>query len=192
MYAERFARLAAAGDDVHGEAAFAAALLTPGARVLDAGCGTGRIGARLADLGFDVVGADIDEAMVAVARELRPDLTWVLSDLGALDLGDMRFDAVVVAGNVVPFIEPPALPAVAQRLAQHLRPKGVLVSGFGLDRQHLPPGAPVVPLEAWDNALSGAGLVLRARHGGWDATPYAGGGYAVSVHETGAGRCAGV
>jgi SAM-dependent methyltransferase len=183
-FAERFAQLAEAGTDVHGEATFVAALLASGGRVLDAGCGTGRVAARLADLGFDVTGVDVDEAMVDVAREARPELCWVVSDLGALDLGE-RFDAVVLAGNVVPFIEPSALPGVAERLAEHLVPGGPLVSGFGLDRAHLPTGTPVVPLEAWDAALGDAGLALDARYGGWDREPYAGGGYAVSVHRDG-------
>ena len=187
-YAERFTQLAEAGDDVHGEAAFVAALLDPGARVLDAGCGTGRVASRLADLGFAVVGVDVDDAMVQVARDLRPDLCWLVADLAALDLAGERFDAAVLAGNVVPFVEPPDLPAVAERLGLHLVPGGLLVSGFGLDRAHLPAGAPVVPLDAWDAALTGAGFVLERRHGGWDATPYAGGGYAVSVHRADASR----
>ena len=46
-YAERFRRLAASGADVHGEAAFAASLVPAPARVLDAGCGTGRVAVRL-------------------------------------------------------------------------------------------------------------------------------------------------
>ena len=187
-YAERFARLAEAGDDVHGEAALVATLLVPGARVLDAGRGTGRVAARLADLGFSVVGVDVDVAMVDVARDLRPDLRWVVGDLATLDLGDERFDAAVLAGNVVPFVEPPELPAAAERLAVHLVPGGLLVSGFGLDRAHLPAGAPVVPLDVWDAALTDAGFTLEVRHSGWDAAPYAGGGYAVSVHRVDASR----
>jgi SAM-dependent methyltransferase len=188
VFAERFDRLAAAGEDVHGEATLVASLVAPGARVLDAGCGTGRVAARLADLGFVVTGVDVDEAMVAVAREQRPELRWVVTDLGDLDLGE-RVDAVVLAGNVVPFVEPPALPTVAERLAAHLAPGGLVVSGFGLDEDHLPRGTPVVPLAAWDAALVGAGLVLEARYAGWDGVPYDGGGYAVSVHR---GPAAGV
>jgi SAM-dependent methyltransferase len=181
-FAEHFARLADAGEDVHGEAAYLTGLVPPGARVLDAGCGTGRVAARLADLGYDVVGVDVDDAMVEVARELHPDLRWVVSDLAALDLGEERFDAVVLAGNVVPFLEVAELPTVARRLASHLVPGGLLVSGFGLDPAHLPPGTPVVPLAAWDAALGDAGLTLGARHGGWDGSPYTEDGYAVSVH----------
>jgi SAM-dependent methyltransferase len=184
-YADRFARLEAAGEDVHGEAAYMAGLLPTSARVLDAGCGTGRVAARLADLGFDVVGVDADESMVEVARELRPDLAWIVSDLGTLDLRDARFDAAVLAGNVVPFLEMDALPTVAGRLAALLVPRGIVVAGFGLGTAHLPAGAPVVPQTAYDEAMASAGFRLEARLSGWDGTPYAGHGYAVSVHRAG-------
>ena len=73
-YAARFAAMAAAGQDMHGEAAFCARLLTPPARVLDAGCGTGRVAIRLAALGFDCVGVDLDSSMLAEARSAAPGL----------------------------------------------------------------------------------------------------------------------
>lgn len=71
-YAQRFARLVASGHDVHGEAAFCDALLRPDARVLDAGCGTGRIAIRLAELGHRCTGVDVDSSMLAVARRDAP------------------------------------------------------------------------------------------------------------------------
>ena len=43
-YVERFRRMAAEGDDLAGEARLVDAMLPPWARVLDAGCGTGRVG----------------------------------------------------------------------------------------------------------------------------------------------------
>ncbi len=184
-YAHRFARrfdeVEASGGDPHGEARFVAGLVPPGARVLDAGCGTGRVAARLHQLGYDVTGVDVDEAMVAVARERWPALEWHVADLGALELPGI-VDLVVLAGNVVPFISPGALPAVAERLASVTVSGGLVVCGFGLDADHLPPDGPVVPLASYDEACAGAGLALVARHAGWDGTPYDGGGYAVSVH----------
>jgi SAM-dependent methyltransferase len=183
-YAVRFAILEARGEEVHGEAQYVAGLLEPGSRVLDAGCGTGRVGAHLADLGFDVVGVDVDESMVEVARELRPDVAWIVSDLATFDLRGSLFDAAVLAGNVVPFLEPEALRDMAARLAAHLAPGGVVVTGFGLDSANLPPGAPVVPLPAYDGAMESAGFALVTRLGGWDGRPYVADGYAVSVHRT--------
>jgi SAM-dependent methyltransferase len=182
-YAARFDALAASGVDPHGEAALVARLVPPGSRVLDAGCGTGRVAVRLHELGYVVVGVDFDEAMVAVARERAPELAWHVADLAALDLGT-TFDLVVAAGNVVPLAGAAALPAIAGRLAQHLAPGGLLVAGFGVDAAHLPPGGvPVLPLAAYDAACAAAGLRLRSRYADWQGTAYDGGGYAVSVHE---------
>jgi 2-polyprenyl-3-methyl-5-hydroxy-6-metoxy-1,4-benzoquinol methylase len=181
-YAARFDELAASGQDIHGEATFVTGMVGPGARVLDAGCGTGRVAELLHERGYAVTGVDVDETMVAVAAARSPEITWHVSDLAALDLA-ATFDVVVLAGNVVPFVSVEALPSAVGRLAAHLAPEGSLVCGYGLDQSHLPPGAPVVPLTAYDEACAAAGLVLERRLGGWDGSGHVdGGGYAVSVH----------
>jgi SAM-dependent methyltransferase len=59
-YADRFRVMATDGGDVHGEANFVTGVTAAPARVLDARCGTGRVAARLAQLGYDVVGCDVD------------------------------------------------------------------------------------------------------------------------------------
>jgi SAM-dependent methyltransferase len=192
-YAARFAALAAEGADLHGEARRVDALLAGLGRrpgdVLDAGCGTGRVAVHLAELGHHVVGADLDASMLAEARAARPDLEWLLADLARLDLG-RRFDLVVAAGNLWPLLTPGSHARVVARLAAHLRPGGLLVLGFGLDAEHvpftLPDDVPFPDLVAYDTACVGAGLTLRARTADWDGSePYAGGGYAVSVHALG-------
>jgi SAM-dependent methyltransferase len=181
-YAARFTELAAAGADVHGEAALCASLAPPGARVLDAGCGTGRVAIRLAALGYVCVGVDSDASMLAEARVACADVTWLLCDL--LDLDDQLgpFDLVVAAGNVIPLVAPGSEAGVIARLAARLPPAGRLVAGFGLDATHLPlPDAPfdLADYDAWCDA---AGLDLEQRLATWDGTAYSGGGYAVSIH----------
>ena len=185
-YAARFERLAASGQDMHGEATFCSGLLAPGGRVLDAGCGTGRVGIRLAELGHDVVGVDVDESMLAVARRTAPDLTWVTGDLAdppAPVVQRAPYDLVVLAGNVVPLLAPGTLDDAVAALAALLAPGGVLVAGFGLDRQHLPPGCPVTPLADYHAATERAGLRPEHRFSSWDGQPPdPSEGYAVSVH----------
>ena len=185
-YAARFETLAASGRDMHGEATFCRGLVTPGARVLDAGCGTGRVAIRLAELGYDVVGVDVDESMLAVAQRTAPDLTWVAGDLAALPakVGERApYDLVVLAGNVVPLLAAGTLDAAVAGLAGLLAPGGLLVAGFGLDARHLPPGCPVTPLEDYDAATERAGLRPEHRFSTWDGQPFdPSEGYAVSVH----------
>ncbi|NEB74888.1 class I SAM-dependent methyltransferase [Streptomyces sp. SID14478] len=184
-YAERFAALARSGKDVHGEARFCAALVPPGARVLDAGCGTGRVAIRLAELGYDCVGTDLDASMLAVARAEAPELPWVRTDLAAFDPAALGlaadFDLVVAAGNVFPLLAPGTEATVVERLAAALKPGGLLVAGFGLDAAHLPV-PPGLTLPQYDACCSAAGLALVERFASWDADAYDGGGYAVSVH----------
>ncbi|WP_069773604.1 bifunctional 2-polyprenyl-6-hydroxyphenol methylase/3-demethylubiquinol 3-O-methyltransferase UbiG [Streptomyces sp. LUP30] len=184
-YARRFAQLAESGQDVHGEAAFCDALLAPAARVLDAGCGTGRVAIRLAELGHRCTGVDVDRSMLAVARREAPTQEWIHADLTHLDgLGlEPGFDLALAAGNVVPLLAPGTEPAVVRQLAAVLRPGGLLVTGMGLDAEHLPLPEPTVTLTDFDHWCAEAGLTLRQRCATWTGDPYRpGGGYAVSVH----------
>lgn len=159
-YDEAFRALAAAGKDVHGEAAYVAALL-PGARVLDAGCGTGRVGIELSRRGHDVVGVDSDDSMLSVARATAPELPWHLGDLAALE-DEAAYDLVVAAGNVMIFLAPGTGPTVVARLARALRPGGLLVSGWRTDE---------LAVAAYDTWTAAAGLVRVARHGTWQGEP---------------------
>ncbi|CAN5612295.1 class I SAM-dependent methyltransferase [soil metagenome] len=181
VYAARFRRLADEGADVDGEARFVFSLVPPPARVLDAGCGTGRIAMRLHYLGYDVVGCDVDPAMIRVAEQEAPELAWQVADLATLDLGS-RHDLVLLAGNVIPLLEPGTLAGTCVRLAAHVEDGGTLLAGFGLDAEHLPAGAPVVPLDEVDDAMAAAGLAVRDRWATWDSEPFvAGGGYAITA-----------
>jgi SAM-dependent methyltransferase len=170
-YDARWQELARSGKDVHGEAGFVERL--GGHRVLDAGCGTGRVAIELAARGFDVVGVDLDDRMLAEARTKAPDLTWVTADLASLDLG-RTFDTIVAAGNVMIFVTPGSEATVVERLARHLDEGGRLVSGFQLGRS--------LDLDRYDTHCADAGLHLESRYATWDGDPFAGGDYAVSVH----------
>ncbi len=181
-YAARIERLAATGRDMHGEASLCARLVSPGARILDAGCGTGRVAIRLAQLGYDCVGVDLDKSMLAEARRAAPELTWLHADLATVSLEPGGFDLVVAAGNVVPLLAAGTEAATVAQLAAALRPGGLLVTGFGLDATHLPLAAAPVDLASYDEWCAAAGLTLQERFATWDGAPYDVGGYAVTIH----------
>lgn len=181
-YQRRFDELAAQGIDLDGEARFVHALHVPPARILDAGCGTGRIASALTALGHDVVGVDADGAMIEVARE-RDDVTrFVHADLATLWLTAQTFDVVVLAGNVVPFLADGTLVDVLRRMRAHLAPDGRLVCGWALPG-HQPPGAAAVSAEDFERAAFAADLSLVARYASWDAQPWPGdGSWALTLH----------
>ena len=177
-YDARWRQLAAAGQSVHGEADLVESLLreTGGSRVLDAGCGTGRVAIELAARGFSVTGMDLDEAMLAAARAKAPDLRWILADLSEASAHlDSEFDVVVLAGNVMIFVARGTEATVISQLASHLARGGLFVAGFQLATGRL-------TLEQYDTACAAAGLELVDRWATWDREPFDGGDYAVSLH----------
>ncbi|MFC5994077.1 class I SAM-dependent methyltransferase, partial [Pseudonocardia hispaniensis] len=132
-YDERWARMAAAGQNPHGEADLVASYRP--AAVLDGGCGTGRVAIELARRGVAVVGVDPDPDMIAAARAKAPSLRWLRLGLQELDRGlgpTERFDLVVLAGNVVPYVAAADRAAAIARCAGRLVPGGRLLAGFQL------------------------------------------------------------
>ncbi|NHA67743.1 class I SAM-dependent methyltransferase [Phycicoccus sp. CMS6Z-2] len=181
-YRQRFLDLAAAGQDLHGEARFVTELVPPPSRVLDAGCGFGRVASELTRLGHYAIGVDADPDLVALAQEDR-STRFLVADLATLDLRhEQEFHVVLLAGNVVPFLADGTLPQVLERLAAHLAPGGYLVAGFGLG-ESLPEGAAPVDLRHYDRWARVAGLSYIGRWSSWDRerfTPES--TYALSVH----------
>lgn len=106
-----------------------AARVGPGARVLDAGCGTGRISRYLRDHGLAVEGIDLSPGMVAMARRDHPDLRFEVASLDALPYEDHGLDGVVLWYSTIHSgrAEQPALYREAARV---LRAGGHLIVAF--------------------------------------------------------------
>lgn len=75
--------------------AFVAAV-RPGGRVLDAGCGAGRMSRYLADRSVAVEGVDLSPGMVAMARRDHPDLRFDVGSISDLPYDDGSFDGVLL------------------------------------------------------------------------------------------------
>lgn len=181
-YDERWARLEASGQNPHGEADLVMGYRP--ATVLDAGCGTGRVGIALAARGVEVVGTDLDDDMLAKARAKAPEIPWVRGNLIDLDLG-RRFDVVVLAGNVIPFVGAGQRAAAIAACARHLSATGRLIAGFSLRPDWF-------TLDRYDAWCAASGLHLSERFATWDREPFAGpGDYAVSIHRPIAGDAGG-
>jgi SAM-dependent methyltransferase len=130
----------------------AAAGVSPGQRVLDVACGTGVAARAAADVGATVVGLDLNEAMLAVARRLRPDVEWRQGDAAELPFADNSFDTVLCQSALMFFPDPAA---ALREMARVSTPEGTVA----------------VQVYSSLNAQPGYGpfVEVAARHAGPDA-----------------------
>ena len=121
------------------EARFVPALFTPwaerlieavgireGARVLDVACGTGAVTRLVADRvgeGGSVVGLDLNESMLAVARRQRDDVEWRRGDAGELPFPDDAFDVVTCQAGLMFFPDPED---ALREMARVVKPDGAI------------------------------------------------------------------
>jgi SAM-dependent methyltransferase len=166
-YIERFRTMAAAGDDLNGEARLVDAMSPRAARILDAGCGSGRVGGYLSTVGHTVVGVDGDPVLIAAAEEDHPGPSWLVGDLSELDLEsrgiDKGFDMIVCAGNVMTFLAKSTRREVLTRLGRHLSDEGRIVVGFGAGRGY--------EFDQFRTDVSAAGLLAELELESWDLRP---------------------
>ncbi len=104
-------------------------LLAPkvGERILDLGCGTGQLTAKIAAAGADVTGLDASPEMIGQARQNYPRLQFTLQSAVAMQF-ENEFDAVF-SNAALHWILDAA--AAANNIARALKPQGRLVAEFG-------------------------------------------------------------
>jgi ubiquinone/menaquinone biosynthesis C-methylase UbiE len=134
--------------------------VAPGHTVLDVACGTGIVARTVGDLQRGhgrVVGVDLNDAMLDVARRVRPEIEWRQGDVTALPFADRAFDValcqmalmffadrtralaemgrVVRAGGTVAFSVPagldsqPAYASFVRMAAHHAGPEAISLLG---------------------------------------------------------------
>ena len=167
-YIQRFKDMETQGHDLAGEARTVDAMVQRNSRILDAGCGPGRVGGRLHALGHTVVGIDVDPGLIAAAEEDYPGPTWVTGDLAEMDLPaqgiEANFDVIVSAGNVMGFLAPSTRVEVLRRFATHLADDGRAIIGFGAGRGY--------DFRDFLADCEQAGLVLQVPLSTWDLRPF--------------------
>jgi SAM-dependent methyltransferase len=99
-------------------------------RIVEIGCGSGRLARRLSAAGYDVRGFDISPAMVRLARTVAPRARFGVGSLTRIRIP--RCDAVIALGEVVTYA-PGGLAALSRfftRVHDALPPGGLLIFDF--------------------------------------------------------------
>lgn len=132
----------------------------PGQRILDLGCGTGKLTNDIAERGAEVVGIDSSPEMIAQARRNYPALEFVVAD-GVSFRSGRPFDAVF-SNAALHWMKPPE--KVVETIAQALKPGGRLVMEMG-GKGNTQSIVALVPDHPWYYPSIGEYATLLERHG---------------------------
>jgi SAM-dependent methyltransferase len=119
-----------------------------GHSVLDVACGTGIVARTVADRlagNGRVVGVDLNDGMLAVARRVRPDLQWRQGDVTALPFADGQFDVVLCQMALMFF---PDRAGALRQMARVARPGGVVALAVPASLDEQPAYGPFVEMAA--------------------------------------------
>lgn len=98
-------------------------------RVLDAGCGNGRMIAELVQNGLSPQGVDLSVGMIERARRREPEVDFRVADLRSLPYSQGAFGAVIAWYSLI-HLDYPALADALQELARVTVAGGPLLAGF--------------------------------------------------------------
>ena len=103
-----------------------------GTKVLDLACGTGRFTLPVAMSGAEITGGDLADNMLErarmSAREAGLSIEFVALDMRDFDLGDQRFDRIIIAANSLLHLETGQdFAGFFRAVRNHLAPDGQLV-----------------------------------------------------------------
>lgn len=96
-------------------------------RVLDVGCGPGNISRNLLNKNpqLNILGIDISENMISLARENNPEAQFRIMDCREMKMLDSKFDTVI-SGFLAPYLDPDALSGFIKDACEILDPGGLI------------------------------------------------------------------
>jgi len=94
-------------------------------KILDIGCGTGDYLGKLAEIGHNVTGIDVDQEMISLAIKKYPDLNFKVMDMNDVHFLNNYFDVIYSIGNVVSYLSKDQIAEFLRKIYAMLNDNGI-------------------------------------------------------------------
>jgi ubiquinone/menaquinone biosynthesis C-methylase UbiE len=101
-------------------------MIPKGGKVLDAGCGSGRDAAYFETKDIGVVGIDLSDSLLVIARKVAANAEFINMDLRKMDFPDNKFDGIWACASII-HLKRVEIPPVLATFFRILKPGGVLM-----------------------------------------------------------------
>lgn len=104
-------------------------LIPKGSKILDAGCGPGVDSAYMVSQDFEVVGVDLSDKMLELARKKSPNTRFEKADIRELNFDENSFDGILASYSLI-HIPKKDIQNVIKNFLKILKPDGVMCIGI--------------------------------------------------------------
>lgn len=104
-------------------------LIRKGGKILDAGCGPGVDVTYIASRGFDVIGIDLSEKMLEIAKRKNPRIYFQKADMRKLNFKPNTFDGIIASFSLI-HISKKDVNKTVDNFYKLLKPRGVIYIGI--------------------------------------------------------------
>jgi len=106
---------------------FIKGFIRTGDSAIDLGSGTGRLTHLMSKLGMNVIGIDLDESMVRVAKQSFPELDYKVADMVEVLKENHQYELMTCFGNTLVHLNKKQLKDFFLEVKQTLSPKGYFI-----------------------------------------------------------------
>lgn len=104
-------------------------LIGKGGKILDAGCGPGVDVVYIASKGFDVIGIDLSEKILEIAKRKNPRIYFQKADIRKLNFKPNTFDGIIASFSLI-HIPKKDVNKTVDNFYKLLKPRGVIYIGI--------------------------------------------------------------
>ena len=116
-------------------------------KILELGCGNGRLLIPFFQNGFNILGLETSQNMIKLAKIKYPSIPIIQGDLTNFKI-DQKFDIIILPNNTYNLIDPKLLAGMFESISNHLNKNGIIIIDiWNINKKYQIPNTPIKSID---------------------------------------------